>query len=65
MQISHVLASKSPSKPIEGLIGIIKHFKYELIKVIIFLFLFVASVFYVNSESKEYYNNTSVQNSDH
>ncbi len=33
----------------------IKLFKYELIKVVIFLFIFFASVYYVNSESKEYY----------
>ena len=33
-----------------------KYFKYELIKVLIFLLLFGASVFFVNSVSHEYYN---------
>lgn len=30
-------------------------FKYEIIKILIFLLLFFACVFYVNAESKEYY----------
>jgi hypothetical protein len=33
-----------------------KYFKYELIKVLIFLLLFGASVFFVNSASHEYYH---------
>ncbi len=36
-------------------IGFIKVFKYEIIKILIFLLLFFASLFYVNSESKVYY----------
>jgi len=43
--------SLSNSAPVK----FIKLFKYELIKVVIFLFIFFASVYYVNSESKEYY----------
>ena len=33
----------------------IKLFKYELIKVLVFLLLFFASLFYVNEQSNEYY----------
>jgi len=42
-----------------SLVQIIKMFKYELIKVIIFLFLFAASLIYVNTESHEYYKESS------
>lgn len=39
----------------------IRFFKYELIKVLVFLIIFFASVYYVNSQSKEYYNaNTTI-----
>ena len=48
---------KSPSIFIQNnsLVKIIKLFKFELIKVIIFLLLFVATVFVVNTESEQYY----------
>lgn len=36
---------------------LLKFFKYELIKLLVFLFLFLASVYFVNSQSKEYYRN--------
>lgn len=42
---------------------IIRLFKYELIKIIVFLCLFIASVWFVNTQSKEYYNNASVESS--
>lgn len=38
-----------------GIINFFRLFKYEIIKVLIFLLIFLASVFYVNSESKIYY----------
>ena len=36
----------------------IKYFKFEIIKVILFLLIFFASVYYVNLQSKEYYRPT-------
>lgn len=30
-------------------------FKYEIIKILVFLLLFFASLYYVNAESKDYY----------
>ncbi len=42
-----------------GHIGFLSFFKYELIKALIFLILFFASVVYVNSQSKEYYKSAS------
>jgi hypothetical protein len=57
MQISTTGTLNSPSEYSESfsLLKIIKMFKYELIRVIIFLFLFAASLIYVSSESHEYY----------
>ncbi len=39
-----------------GISRFFKHFKYEIIKILVFLFIFFASVIYVNSESKSYYD---------
>lgn len=35
---------------------LVKTFKYELIKIVVFLFLFALSIFYVASSQDEYYN---------
>jgi hypothetical protein len=35
---------------------LVKTFKYELIKIIVFLFLFALSLFYVTSSQSEYYH---------
>ena len=52
------LGVKSPSGFFSQnkMVKVFRYFKYELLKVIIFLLLFAASVFYVNAESNEYYN---------
>ena len=42
--------------------SIVKTFKYELIKIIIFLFLFAVSLFYVVSAQGEYYAPHGKQN---
>ena len=34
----------------------IRLFKYELIKVLVFLFIFFASLYFVNVQSNEYYH---------
>jgi hypothetical protein len=49
--------SKSPSSYFQSLtfFRILKLFKFELIKVVVFLLLFGALVFIVNSQSREYY----------
>lgn len=39
-----------------SIVKFIRFFKSELLKVIIFLAIFFASVFYANSESKDYYS---------
>ncbi len=48
---------KSPSILFQNtsLFRIIRLFKFELIKVIVFLLLFAATVFVVNTQSEEYY----------
>lgn len=53
-------AFKAPQNliPDSAPVRFIKYFKYEIIKVIIFLLFFFASVYYVNLESKEYYRST-------
>ena len=60
-----LLKAPAPGRTFQNIqaFRIIRLFKYELIKIIIFLCLFMASVWYVNSQSKEYYNNTSVESS--
>ncbi|MBZ0203344.1 MAG: hypothetical protein IT281_06880 [Ignavibacteria bacterium] len=62
MQNNTVLL-KVPARTLQNFqaFRIIRLFKYELIKILIFLCLFVASVWYVNTESKEYYNSVSVE----
>lgn len=39
-----------------GVIKFIRFFKSELVKVFIFLVIFLACVFYANSQSKQYYS---------
>jgi capsule polysaccharide export protein KpsE/RkpR len=60
MQNINVL-SKAPLQNFsnQGISGFFRLFKYEIIKIIIFLFIFFASVIYVNSESKVYYGDKS------
>jgi hypothetical protein len=57
MQTYPVQRLKSPSSFLanSSVFRIIKLFKYELIKVIIFLFLFGTTLFVANTESEEYY----------
>lgn len=38
-----------------GILNFFRIFKYEIIKVLVFLLIFFASVYYVNAESKDYY----------
>lgn len=45
-----------------GPFKLISYFKYELIKVLVFLFIFFASVYYVNLQSKEYYRSNTSSN---
>ncbi|MBE2228567.1 MAG: hypothetical protein IAE93_14520 [Ignavibacteria bacterium] len=53
-------AFKAPLNLIPGSAAVrfFKYFKYEIIKVVIFLIFFFASLYYVNLESKEYYRST-------
>jgi hypothetical protein len=41
----------------------LKHFKYEIIKIVIFLILFGLSIVYVFSEQDDYYHHGKKQNS--
>lgn len=61
-----IVLPKAPQKLLTNSapVKFLRLFKYELIKVLIFLFLFFASVYYVNSQSKQYYN-TSISNTGH
>ena len=58
MQISGTAIFKAPYRSIENtaLYRFIDFFKYELIKILIFLLVFFSSIIFVNSESKEYYS---------
>ena len=58
MQISSTAILKAPYRFIENtaLYRFIGFFKYEFIKILIFLLLFFSSIVYVNNESKEYYS---------
>jgi hypothetical protein len=38
-----------------GILNFFRLFKYEIIKILVFLMIFIASLYYVNSESKIYY----------
>jgi hypothetical protein len=49
------IKSSSSSTQSSTLFQTAKFFKYELIKVLIFLLLFGASIFFVNSVSHQYY----------
>ena len=59
MQPNSSIIFKGPSKLSENysLLKILNLFKYELIKVLVFLFLFAASLLYVSTESRHYYKN--------
>jgi hypothetical protein len=46
------------------LFRIIRLFKFELIKVIVFLLLFGATLFVVNTESEQYYNGSKDESID-
>ncbi len=52
-----IISFDAPQTFISGssAVRFIKLFKYELIKVLVFLLLFFASLFYVNEQSNEYY----------
>lgn len=47
-----------------GVINFIRFFRRELVKILIFLVIFFACVFYANSQSKAYYssNKSSIDN---
>lgn len=53
--ISALQKAPHPVYPVNGFAKFLSHFKYEIIKILIFLLLFFASIFYVNNESKVYY----------
>lgn len=56
MQTFTVHRSKGPSFNSDSrLYSFVRLFKFELIKVVVFLLLFAASVFIVNGQSEEYY----------
>ena len=38
-----------------SILDLLRHFKYEFLKVLVFLMLFAASILYTNAESKAYY----------
>ena len=61
MYQSKTISLKSTSNVIinSNLKDLFRYFKYELLKVLIFLMLFAASVIYTNAESKAYYSNNS------
>jgi hypothetical protein len=52
----------SPHQKIQSFVGFLKYFRSEIIKVIIFLFIFFASIFYANQQSKEYYGMNKDEN---
>ncbi len=58
INIAGPLKAPRSIQQVPGAVKFIRFFKYEFIKALIFLFLFFASVIYVNSQSKEYYNTT-------
>ena len=53
--ISALTKAPHPVYPVNRIAKFLSHFKYEIIKILIFLLLFFASIFYVNNESKVYY----------
>ena len=59
MQNTGVL-SKAPHPYLaaDRFLKFVKIFKYEIIKILIFLFIFFASLLFVNSQSKIYYDNS-------
>jgi hypothetical protein len=63
---SSLTLTKAPAKFFGnfGLLKLLKLFKYEIIKILVFLILFFASVFYVNAESEQFYKNHSVNSQD-
>ncbi len=38
------------------LIKILENFRYDLLKILVFILLFAAAILYVNAESEKYYN---------
>ena len=60
MEISKILNDDSPSTYIQILTvyKVIKLFKIELLKILIFIILLVGFSFYFQSESQEYYKHT-------
>jgi len=60
MEIDKILNENRPSTYIQNLTiyRILKLFKIELIKILIFILLLGAFFIYVNSESQEYYKNS-------
>jgi hypothetical protein len=63
---SSLTLSKAPAKFFGnfGLFKLLKLFKYEIIKILVFLVVFFASVYYVNAESEQFYKNHSVYSQD-
>lgn len=59
INIAGLLKAPRSIQQVTGAVRFIRFFKYEFIKALIFLFIFFASVIYVNSQSREYYS-TSV-----
>ena len=58
MHLSGTAIFKAQYRFIENtaLYRFIDFFKYELIKIVIFLLVFFSSIIFVNSESKQYYS---------
>ncbi len=61
MQQIKSVSLESPSSLIvnNNLMDLLRHFKYEFLKVLVFLILFAASVIYTSAESKAYYKANS------
>jgi len=63
---NYLTLSKAPAKFFGnfGLLKLLKLFKYEIIKILVFLVIFFASVYYVNAESEQFYKKHSVYSQD-
>lgn len=63
---NYLILAKAPSKFFGnfGFLKFLKLFKYEIIKILVFLVIFFASVYYVNAESEQFYKNHSVYSQD-